>query len=62
VGTLVHDPSAGLGLAPYASEYGGRAVQSLTRSLQLQSDPAVIPVLVDTYIAASTAGALGVLL
>src|SRR3989475_12357722 len=38
------------GLAPYAGGFGGRAVASLERSVQLKADPAVMLALVEAYI------------
>src|SRR5438128_12531650 len=37
-------------LAPYAGGYGGRAVASLERSVQLKADPAVMLALAEAYI------------
>ena len=38
------------GLAPYAGGFGGRAVASLERSVQLKADPAVMLALAEAYI------------
>jgi len=38
------------GLAPYAGGFGGRAVASLERSVQLKADPAVTLALAEAYI------------
>src|SRR5207247_3339868 len=38
------------GLAPYAGGFGGRAVASLERSVQLKADPVVMMALLDAYV------------
>jgi len=38
------------GLAPYAAEYGGRAVASLERSVQIKADPVVFLTLLEAYV------------
>ena len=38
------------GLAPYAGGYGGRAVASLERSVQLKADPVVMLALAEAYV------------
>ncbi len=44
------------GLAPYASEFGGRAVASLERSVQLKADPVVMMALGEAYIVVGDTG------
>lgn len=39
-----------LGLAPYAGGFGGRAVASLERSVQLKADPVVMLALAEAYL------------
>lgn len=38
------------GLAPYAGDFGGKAVASLERSIQLKADPAVMLTLAEAYV------------
>ena len=45
-----------LGLAPYAGRFGGRAVASLERSVQLKPDPAAMLALEHAYILVGAVG------